>query len=226
MHFMYRVPQKNGVVAQRIYMKWFQDDRNMLDLQIFKRLHRELCTSRLFYASRRDTSTETYHRFHEMEQAVLCTIEEGPSKSLKAFTRVLGVSHFLAQPHAWNACWQDPHWWNGSCCSKFMRKITIQVRRRAFIRLTQQHLILTQRCISESTFLYKIRLFRFPRNFFTFLMYSFETLCIFQNLNGSIQSIWNFYNHGYLFCVSFLFGYPQNLRLLFSNHKTYWFFYI
>lgn len=92
MHFMYGAAQGNGAAAQRMYMERFPG-RHQPDRRTFERLHRELCASGAFYASRRDTGTGRYRRLPAVEEAVLRTVEDSPSTSSRAVGRALGISH-------------------------------------------------------------------------------------------------------------------------------------
>ncbi|GFU53978.1 uncharacterized protein TNCV_5057011 [Trichonephila clavipes] len=92
MHLMYGAAQGNGADAERMYRERFPG-RKHTDRRTFECIHRELRTSGTFYAPRRGTCIGRYLRAPSLEQRILNTVDNNPSRSSRAIGRALGVSH-------------------------------------------------------------------------------------------------------------------------------------
>lgn len=130
-----------------IYMGWFPS-KNLPDHRTFGCLHRKLCASEWFYASRCDTGTGRYCRTSTVKIAILCTVKESPSKG----SRTAGCKPFLCHIHEMHVTSFAFVLW--SMFPDIHAENANSSQQDAFIHWTQQSPLQSQHCISALTFLY------------------------------------------------------------------------
>ncbi|GBL98232.1 hypothetical protein AVEN_174043-1 [Araneus ventricosus] len=92
MHFIYGTANGNGSEAQRLYGERFPD-RLLPDRKAFERLHRKLCVTGSFLASRSDAGRARTDGALVVEEDILDVVDDQSSTSARAVARQLHVSH-------------------------------------------------------------------------------------------------------------------------------------
>lgn len=124
MYFTYEIVQGDRLTTQRLCRKRYQD-KIPPDPRTVEHLHWEW-----FSVYRRGTRTVIFQRISVVEELVLRIVEYSSLKSSRTVGSALGVSHSVAQCHAWNACREALYWCNYICCSKFVRELWFKLAKR------------------------------------------------------------------------------------------------